>query len=127
MATKVDPKILKAQIYLTAKLASADLLRAAAPGVFAGGGYGLLSGLLNPGNDDRGERRSALKEALKRAIVGATVGGTLTSQFPKGVSSTEEMLDRGVRALGDTVRNVRERQYYSGEAEQLLNALIKGE
>ena len=90
---------------LAAKLAAmstADLIRAAAPGVFAGGGYGLISGAMNPGHDEAGNRRSALAQALKRSLMGAVIGGTLTARYPEGIPATANMMRQGLdAAVGD--------------------------
>jgi hypothetical protein len=110
-----------------ASLPSGDLIRAAAPGVFAGGGYGAVSGLLNPGVDSYGNRRSAISEALKRALVGSIVGGTLTSQFPVGIDRTDALLRRGINVAGNTIRQVRESQRGGADVESLIDSLLTGD
>lgn len=114
---------------LAAKLAAmstADLIRAAAPGVFAGGGYGLISGAMNPGHDEAGNRRSALAQALKRSLMGAVIGGTLTARYPEGIPATANMMRQGLDAAGNTIRQLRENTT-GNEVESLIDSLITGD
>lgn len=109
-----------------ASLSTSELLKAAAPGVFAGGGYGLASGLLNPGTDDRGERRSRIVESLKRALVGGAIGGTLTARYPQGIGMTENLMKQGLDAAGNTIRHLRDNTT-GNEVESLIDTLLTGD
>lgn len=114
---------------LVAKLSAmstAELIRAAAPGVFAGGGYGLISGGLNPGYDEAGNRRSAAAQALKRSLMGALIGGALTARYPQGIPTTANMMHQGLDAVGNTIRQLRDNTT-GNEVETLIDSLITGD